>query len=338
MKDATTALILHLKVKGGTATAAAAATAASQQAMPTTLLLAGADHGDLSGEAAAERAVKSLMRRCAASRSSCLLIDEFVASAQSHASVTSARVAGGSVRSAGNVRNVVLRMEPAHSTYMSKVYEPVLSYVVGVYKEHFKYNKKHAAKVLRSFGPARPSQQRLLQFVTARDSSPSPFLRRQYRKSIALARLALGERRPQPQAAPVEAVEMYVDDLYRRVIADALRELSPHFWRQSTHNFTSNCGLWIGPAFRISAVFAAFRASIDVNVFLTIRRALRMRCLGVGVGGSRTTTSGSGSGAVVFHAGRSHLKNVLTLLQEHGLTCKIEPGRGVGACEWHAEY
>ena len=109
-----------------------------------------------------------------------------------------------------------------------------------------------------------------------------------------------------------------VPAMYRRVVRYTLRELQPALSRAQAPDYTDSCGLatFKGEVPRVSRLFAAFRAALDVRTFLFLRNALER-----------------GTAAICLHAGRSHLQNVLSLFEAHaGLRCAIEKHSGRGAC------
>lgn len=186
-------------------------------------------------------------------------------------------------------------MEVSHNTYLK---EPFLGQLIRAYYAMETSNNNSpglTAAAKQSFG-AKPSLRRLTRFAAGEDGV-SPALARRHTQLLRLAqRMGVSQTK--------------VRAFYARVIGDVVLELE----RGSGH-YTSNCGL---ARFRgnltLAKIFGAFRASLDVLTFLRLWDAVRR-----------------GVSVVGLHAGRSHLKNVLTLLEEQ-YNCEAKRNTGQGSC------
>lgn len=320
--DGTSALAVQVALRRG----------ARQRGPPQSLLFCGADHGDEPGEEEARRIVKA-----ATTAGSFVIVDEFSTKALAYTS--------------REWQNKRIRMEPKHACYFTSK-EPFLNAVVSAYfalsdgelPDNVALKKavieagflppsplqtvrrlapsttarspRHGARPRptpsttarnRRFGfdsaqqPQRPAQlKRLLDFATGADGL-SPILGEVYKAAASLA-------------SPSDDLR----GMYARVIQDVIREIDHQ--AKPTPSYTSSCGLatFRGSLPIVSQIFAAFRASLDVRTFLFMRHALEQ-----------------GTAVVGLHAGRSHLKNVLTLFQHYaGLRCDVSahPHQGRGTC------
>jgi hypothetical protein len=188
-----------------------------------------------------------------------------------------------------------LPMEVSHSTYLK---ESFLGQLIRAYYAMETSNDNSpalTAAAKQSFG-AKPSLRRLTRFATGEDGV-SPALARRHTQLLRLAqRMGVSQTK--------------VRAFYARVIGDVVSELE-----RGSGQYTSNCGL---ARFRgnltLAKIFGAFRASLDVLTFLRLWDAVRR-----------------GVSVVGLHAGRSHLKNVLTLLEEQ-YKCDAKKDTGKGSC------
>lgn len=186
-------------------------------------------------------------------------------------------------------------MEVTHKKYL---HEPFLGQLIRAYYVMEKNNENPpalSAIAERLFG-AKPSLRRLVQFATGEDGVSAALARRHTQL------LKLAKRMGVPQTK----IRAYYD----RVIGDVVSEL-----RRGNGDYTMNCGLALFKGnLALAKIFGAFRASLDVLTFLRLWNALRQ-----------------GVSVVGLHAGRSHLKNVLSLLEEE-YNCHAKRNTGQGSC------
>ena len=298
--DRTTALAVHLDIAAGARNGRAGGAA---QRPPQRLIFSGADHGDVEGEELAKREVETAISHVPPS--SRLVIDEFSGDAHT-------------------------RMEPPHRVYLTES-EPILRPLVQAYKLESSGNTAQARTAMRvahqvlsdTFRRARRDE--LVAFMTGRDGL-SPQLLRMHEQALSIAkRLRVPQRR--------------IAEMHAHLLADARRELARGRRTRKRISlrrgngqddrgeeggeeaaFTESCGLWLASPL-VSLVFAAFRAALDVKTYLHMRLAIH-----------------EGVAVTALHAGRSHLKNVLTLFQAFPpkLQCNVNTNRGFGVCRFGA--